>query len=105
VDALTFGLTLKQNSEADVGDLVFFNWDDELSPEFEHIGIIVEKIGGSGEIRDWKIVSSNGTIEIMEWGAKKTRLGVWGITNGGEYTHWNPAWEGWTFKIYRVPTN
>ncbi|MBU0579820.1 MAG: hypothetical protein KKA19_01470 [Candidatus Margulisbacteria bacterium] len=107
VDDLTNGLTLKQNSEADVGDLVFFNWDNAVAPEqFEHVGIIVEKIGGSGEIRNWKIVSSIGTIEIMEWGAKETRLGVWGTTaNGGEYTYWNSNWEGWTFKIYRVPTN
>lgn len=91
-------------NSANIGDIVLFDWEDDGTRD--HAGIIVEKIGDGSNIKNWKIVSSIGIVEIFEGGANKTRLGVFGTTtNGGQFTYWSQAWNDWTFKVYRVPTN
>lgn len=88
-------------SDAIVGDLVAFNWDNDIQSTFEHVGILTATDNNTENVKNWTIVSSLGVVEIFKYGAKSTRLGVFGTTNGGEFTHWGSFWENWTFKIFK----
>jgi cell wall-associated NlpC family hydrolase len=102
--ALSYNLTeITQYNNAMVGDIVLFDWNNDGTRD--HAGIIIEKIGDGASIKDWKIISSLGVVEIFEGGVKETRLGVFGTTNGGEFIYWNTNWNNWTFQVYDVPTN
>jgi len=98
---------IDDNNYVTPGDLIFYNFDNKNEPptyEFEHVAILVEKNGS--DPKQWKVVHSNGSVEVFEWGARRTRLGTFGLkSNGGDYNNWNPLWNNWTFKIYGVPTN
>ncbi len=98
-DKLVEVLTEYPASQARVGDVVVFNWDNGFSPTWwDHAGIIVNI--DAADPKNWLIVSSLGWIEIFNWGAQKTRLGVFGTTNGGQMTYWPPDLENWTVKVY-----
>lgn len=100
-DALIEEMTEYSIEEAVVGDVVVFNWDNSYGTTgtwWDHAGIIVNK--DATDPKDWLIVSSLGIIEIFKYGAKKSRLGVFGSTNGGEFTSWDPDLENWSYKIF-----
>lgn len=84
-----------------VGDIVAYDFDDD--GVYEHAGIIVNNTASNE--KDWQVVSSIGIIEIFKYGAQKRRLGVFGSTNGGEFTVWNPQWENWKKYYFYVNTN
>jgi hypothetical protein len=84
-----------------VGDIVAYDFD--LDGIYEHVGIIENN--SASVKKDWKIVSSFGVIEIFKFSACKTRLGVFGSINGGEFTTWEAQWENWEEKYFYVNTN
>lgn len=88
---------------AGVGDVAAFDWDG--NGVYDHVGIITKKDNNTSNIRNWTIVSSLGVVEIFEYGAKSTRLGVFGTTNGGEFTSWRADWENWEWAIFGYKTN
>jgi len=107
VDDLTYGLEEITNMAAvRAGDLVFYNFDNQIGQdgEFDHVAIIVDVTGS--DRMNWKVVSSIGFIENVEYGAKETRLGAFrSISSGGDFTNWNVAWNNWVPRIYAVPNN
>ena len=102
-DAILFPLQQVVNTDsAKIGDIVAYYWLGPSDPTCEHIGVITQ-INGSDIKNDWHIISSIGTKEIFEWGAKPTRLGVFGKTPSGDFTIWDPDWDNWSYKIYHAP--
>lgn len=88
---------------ARVGDVVAFDWEGD--GDYEHVGIITKRDNNISNIRNWSIVSSLGVVEIFEYGAKLTRLGVFGSRNsGGDFNRWNPAFDNWKFNIFTYKT-
>ncbi len=100
VDVLVSQLTEYTVNNARVGDVVVFNWDNSAATGtwWDHAGVIVDR--SASNPNDWLIVSSIGLVEIFNWGAKKTRIHVFGSTNGGEFSNWDPALENWSYAIY-----
>ena len=88
-------------SEAMVGDVVAFKWENDGGSIFDHVGILTKTDNNGTNAKNWEIVSSLGMVEIFKYGAKLTRLGVFGSTNGGNFISWPSSLENWSFKIFK----
>lgn len=84
-----------------IGDIVAYKWIE--GPSVNHIGVITSMNGTTNPKENWKVISCIGTSQVFNWGAKPTKLGVFGNqSDGGLYLNWPDAWKNWTFKIYRA---
>ncbi len=67
------------------GDIVAYDFNN--NGEWDHCGVINVVDGNNPE--DWTVFSSNGLVELFEYGATETRLGVFqSPENGGYFTWW-----------------
>jgi hypothetical protein len=88
-------------NDAKIGDIVAYQWI--VGPSVDHIGVITSMNGTTNPKENWKVISCIGTSQVFNWGAKPTKLGVFGNqSDGGLYTNWPDIWKNWTFKIYRA---
>ncbi len=83
------------------GDIVAYDWD--LDGIYDHVGVLVDKSPSLAD--DWKVVSSNGIVEIFKYGAQKRRAHVFGTTKGGEFPFWPPEYENYCTVYFYVNPN
>ncbi|MGE5436944.1 MAG: hypothetical protein ACM3O3_06925 [Syntrophothermus sp.] len=98
-DVLNGRAELGPEETAYPGDIVAYDFDNDNV--YDHVGILTEVKGVNK--KDWKAISSIGIVEIFQYGAAETRVGVFGDSSvGGEFNVWNPSWNNYTIKIFRL---
>lgn len=80
------------------GDIVVYDFDND--GDWDHCGVI-NRIEGSNP-EDWTVFSSIGLVELFEYGATETRLGVFQTPSNGGYFTW---WDTTHTLMYEVYTN
>jgi len=79
------------------GDIVAYDFDND--GVWDHCGVI-NNVDGEN-IEDWTVFSSIGLVELFEYGATETRLGVFRTPeNGGYFTWWEESGLTLYYEIY-----
>lgn len=88
-----------------VGDIVIYDWTPDFNDGSDayHTGIITDVSDKSNNGKNFKVVSSIGLVEIFLWGARETKVGVFGsIPNDGEFEYWNPTYDDYDVLFYKA---
>ena len=78
------------------GDIVAYDWNND--GDFDHVGIIIDN--SDQDVKNWRVLSSNGILEHFNYGVSEHRLEVFGASPRGDFSTWDPAYQNYTWTIY-----
>ncbi|MCF6269551.1 MAG: hypothetical protein L3J41_07565 [Melioribacteraceae bacterium] len=78
------------------GDIVAYDWNNDGI--FDHVGII--KDNSDPDVKNWRVLSSNGILEHFHYGVHEHRLEVFGTPPRGNFSTWDPGLQDYTWKIF-----